>query len=107
MKSENFMLLSRAHLLFINQLWNKHSVITAENLRLSNPTAEKIFTVLTTTGFLEASERILSIFRDKYSEQLAYPGIFLGQKRPENDGRLVDVHYSDICKSKRSKFQQI
>ena len=28
MKSENFMLLSRVHLLFINQLWYKHSVIT-------------------------------------------------------------------------------
>ena len=45
---------------------------------------------------------LLSIFRDKYSEELAYPGIFLGQ-----DDRLVDVHYSDICKSKSSKFQQI
>ena len=41
MKSENFMLLSRVHLLIINQLWYKHSVITAENLRLSNPTVEK------------------------------------------------------------------
>ena len=41
----------------------------------------------------------LSIFRDKYSEELAYPGIFLGQRRPENKERVVDVHYSDICKS--------
>ena len=76
--------------------------------------------MLTATGFLEGSERAkiyniapgersvpLSIFRDKYSEELAYPGIFLGQKRPENDDRLVNVHYSDICKSKSSKFQQI
>ena len=76
--------------------------------------------MLTATGFLEGSKRAqiysiapgkrsvpLSIFRDKYSEELAYPGIFLGQKRPENDDRLVDVHYSDICKSKSSKFQQI
>ena len=76
--------------------------------------------MLTATGFLEGSEREqiyniapgersvpLSIFKDKYSEELAYPGIFLGQKRPENDDRLVDVHYSDICKSKRSKFKQI
>ena len=39
----------------------------------------------------------LSIFRDKYSEELAYHGIFLGQKRPDN--RLTNVHYSDICKS--------
>ena len=76
--------------------------------------------MLTATGFLEGSERakiynlapdkrsvLLSIFRDKYSEELAYPGIFLGQKKPENDDRLVDVHYSDICKSKSTKFQQI
>ena len=76
--------------------------------------------MLTATGFLEGSERaqiynialgersvLLSIFRDKYSEELAYPGIFLGQKNPENDDRLVYVHYSDICKSKSSKFQQI
>ena len=43
MKSENFMLLSRvlSRVQFINQLWYKHSVITAENLRLSNPTVEK------------------------------------------------------------------
>ena len=46
MKSENFMLLSRVHLPFINQLWYKHSVITAENLRLSNPTVEKYLHVL-------------------------------------------------------------
>ena len=76
--------------------------------------------MLTATGFLEGSERAqiyniapgeksvpLSIFRDKYSKELAYPGIFLGQKRPENDDRLVDARYSDICKSKRSKFKQI
>ena len=43
--------------------------------------------------------RPLSIFRDKYSEELAYPGIFLGQKRPDNTNRLTSVHYSDICKS--------
>ena len=43
--------------------------------------------------------RPISIFRDKYSEELAYPGIFLGQKRPDNTNRLTDVHYSDICKS--------
>ena len=69
-------------------------------------------TMLTATDFLEDSERQniltvapaegnipLSIFRDQYSEELAYPGIFIGQKRPENDNRLVKVHYSDICKS--------
>ena len=43
--------------------------------------------------------RPISIFRDKYSEELAYPGIFLEQKRPDNTNRLTSVHYSDICKS--------
>ena len=42
--------------------------------------------------------RPMSIFRDRY-EELAYPGIFLGQKRPDNTNRLTDVHYSEICKS--------
>ena len=69
-------------------------------------------TMLTATDFLGDDERQqiyniapgegsvpLSIFRDKYSEELAYPGIFLGQKRAENEQRLVNVHYSDICKS--------
>ena len=61
--------------------------------------------MLTTTDFLDDTERQqiyniapgeesipLSIFRDKYSEELAYPGIFLGQRRPENSKRAVDVH---------------
>ena len=69
-------------------------------------------TMLTAIDFLEDNEGAqiynialgegsvpLSIFRDKYSEELAYPEIFIGQKRPENDDRLVNIHYSDICKS--------
>ena len=69
-------------------------------------------TMLTKTDFIEDNEtrnilnvapgegnKPLSIFRDQHSEELAYPGIFLGQKRPENKDRLVKVHYSDICKS--------
>ena len=69
-------------------------------------------TMLTNTDFVEdkGSQCILSvapgegkeplgIFQDQYSEELPYPGIFLGQKRPENNDRLVYVHYSDICKS--------
>lgn len=69
-------------------------------------------TMLSAIYFLEDSEREqiysiapgegstpLSIFRDKYSEELAYPGILLGQKRPENEERLVNVHCSDIRKS--------
>ena len=30
---------------------------------------------------------------------MAYPGIFLGQARPESKQRFVQVNYSDICKS--------
>ena len=79
MKSENCMLLSRVHLLFINQLWYKPSVITAANIRL--------------IYHIAPGERSvpLIIFRDKYSEELAYPGIFFDQKRPENEDRLVSL----------------
>ena len=76
-------------------------------------------TMLTATDFLEDGERAqiysiapgegnrpLSLFRDTYSEELAYPGIYLGQKRPENDKRLVNVHYSDICKSELRRLDQ-
>ena len=69
-------------------------------------------TMLTSTDFLEDNERQnilnvapaegnrpLTIFRDKYSEELAYPGIFLGQRRPENKAQTSKVLYSDICKS--------
>ena len=69
-------------------------------------------TMLTATDFLDDSERQqihnvppgedskpLSIFRDQYSEELAYPGIFLGQKRPDEKQRLTSIYYSNICKS--------
>ena len=69
-------------------------------------------TMLTNTDFVEDNgsqcilsvapgegKKPLSIFQDQYAEELAYFGIFLGQKRPENNDRLVNVHYSDICKS--------
>lgn len=69
-------------------------------------------TLLTSPDFVDDSEREcilslapaegnrpLSIFRDEYSEELAYPGIFLGQQRPDHKQRMVKVHYSDICKS--------
>ena len=65
-------------------------------------------TILTPNDFVEDNERQhilnvapaegnrpLSIFRDKYSEELEYPGIFLGQPRSLSK----QVHYSDICKS--------
>ena len=76
-------------------------------------------TMLAATDFLEDSEREqiyriapgegstpLSIFRDKFSEELAYPGLFIGKKRPENDERLVNVHYSDICESELRRSDQ-
>ena len=43
--------------------------------------------------------RPMSIFRDTYSEELAYPGIFLAQKRWSFTSRFTKVHYSEICKS--------
>lgn len=45
------------------------------------------------------NNRPLSVFRDEYSEELAYPGIFLGWKRPGLQERSVKVYYSGICKS--------
>ncbi len=69
-------------------------------------------TMLTATDFLNDAERQqihnvapgegnrpLSIFRDQYSEELAYPEIFLGQKRTADKQRLTSVYYSEICKS--------
>ena len=43
--------------------------------------------------------RPLSIFRDQHSEEMAYPGIFLGKKRPDDKQRLKSVYYSEMCKS--------
>ena len=61
-------------------------------------------TLFTATDFLEDNEwqnilniapgegnRPLSVFRDKYCEKLAYPGIFLGQARPDIKQRKVIV----------------
>ena len=72
--------------------------------------------MLTATDFLDDNERQqihniacgegsepLSILRDKYSEDIAYPGVFLGQRRPKNKERVVDVHYGDVCKSELSR----
>ncbi len=50
--------------------------------------------------------RPLSIFRDQYSEEMAYPGIFLGQKRPDDRQRLKSVYYSEICKSELRQFDR-
>ncbi|CAB4013450.1 Hypothetical predicted protein [Paramuricea clavata] len=68
--------------------------------------------MLTSPDFLDDNERQhiynvapaegsrpLSLFRDQFSEEMAYPGIFMGQKRPDDKQRLASVYYSEICKS--------
>ena len=61
------------------------------------PTWRMKSVTITIKKFGHVSENAL--FRDKYFEELAYPGTFHGQKRSEDKDRLVSVHYSDICKS--------
>jgi hypothetical protein len=69
-------------------------------------------TLLTTQDFIEPGDRDLlynfapgegsvpvSVFLEKDSEELAFPGIFCGQKRPNNSEREVKVTYADIVKS--------
>ena len=43
--------------------------------------------------------RPLSVFRDEYSEELAYRRILLGQPQQETKRRKVTVNYSAICKN--------
>ncbi len=50
--------------------------------------------------------RPLSIFIDQYSEEMAYPGIFLGQKRTDDKQRLKSVYHSEICKSELRQFDR-
>ena len=38
------------------------------------------------------------MYLDKDAEYLCFPSIFCGQRRPGNDDRLVQLHYSDIVK---------
>ena len=69
-------------------------------------------TMLTARGFVEEDEYSkafniapgegnypLSVFRDKHSEELAFPGIFCGEKRIPNENRKSKIYYSEICKS--------
>ena len=44
------------------------------------------------------NQRPLSIYQDLVSEYLCFPTLFCGQRRPENNDRLVPLHYSDIAK---------
>ena len=69
-------------------------------------------TMLTARGFVEEDEYSkainiapgegnypMSVFRDKHSEELAFPGIFCGEKRIPNENRESKIYYSEICKS--------
>ena len=69
-------------------------------------------TLLTAPDFVEDCERDkilnfapgesnhpISIFKDQYCEELAYPRIFCGHARANSKGRFLPVYYSDICKS--------
>ena len=38
----------------------------------------------------------ISILKDKHCEELAFPAIFMGEKRPSNS---IPLHYSQIVKS--------
>ena len=40
----------------------------------------------------------LSLYLDKDAEYLCFSSIFCGQRRPENEDRLVQLYYSDIVK---------
>ena len=40
----------------------------------------------------------ISVFQDKDAEYLAFPTIFCGEHRPNNNDRHLPIHYSDICK---------
>ena len=46
----------------------------------------------------EEGQHPLSLYLDKDAEYLCFPSIFCGQRRPDNDDRLVQLHYSDIVK---------
>ena len=77
--------------------------------------ADVIDTMLTATDFVGDREHecVVSItpcegnipmivVRNKYAEELAYPGIFLG----DNDKRITPVHDSEISKSCKSELRR-
>ncbi|XP_078352155.1 uncharacterized protein LOC144636825 [Oculina patagonica] len=84
----------------------------SEHMDESEMCAGTLDTMLTSPDFVEDCEREkvlnfapgesnhpISIFKDQYCEELAYPGIFCGHARADNKERNVPVYYSDICKS--------
>ena len=69
-------------------------------------------TMLSSQDFIETNERDfvynfapgernipVSVFLENDSEEMAFPGIFCGVRRPNNTSRKVKVTYSDIVKS--------
>ena len=91
-----------------NNLADQTTIATAEDDKWSEDEAEipagVTNTMLTAADFLNDNERQhiynvapgegsrpLSIFRDQFSEELAYSRIFLGQKRPDEKQRLKNV----------------
>ena len=69
-------------------------------------------TMLTAPDFLEDEESELryilapgqgrtpvSVFKNEYSKELAYPNVYCGQSRLDNKSRKVPLYYSEICKS--------
>lgn len=44
------------------------------------------------------NQRPVSLYEDKDAEYLCFPTIFCGQRRVENNDRVVSVHYSDVAK---------
>ena len=69
------------------------SMLTASDF-VSNNEKQEIYNFAPGEG-----NKPFNVFRDQFSEEMAYPGIFLGQKRPDDKERLRNVHYSEICKS--------
>ena len=68
--------------------------------------------MLTAPDFLEDEESELryilapgqgrtpvSVFKNEYSKELAYPNVYCGQSRLDNKSRKVTLYYSEICKS--------
>jgi hypothetical protein len=50
----------------------------------------------------------INIFMDKYSEELSFPTIFCGYKRPSSEERLVRVYLSEVYKSElRQKERRV
>ena len=62
---------------------------------LEEPTIDRNAVVSVAPG---EGQRPLSIFKDPDAEYLAFPTLFCGKRRPDNEERSVIAHYSDICK---------